>query len=940
MADPIPTVVEPVPQQEEEKEHVSFAQHADAFLHQLRLFLQLACAGLPPGASPAASAPVGAQEGTVGPRGEAGAEDDKTAKRGKGKGRAGGARANAAAPTLESTFNQLASILDQYQDQSYLLDPYLEQIVTPVADALRLHLRAWYRAQLPGPTSSAAAADSAAATVPDGLQWLGKLMYLCTKVRGHKTITHFFPHQVDDLLPVLTLLEAHNNSEQASAAGGGEELLVWQLRYTLVLWLSLVCMIPFDLHKFDVVAVKSRDTASSDSFTEDSSTVQRLIAFAKRCLSSPGKDRDASVLVLGKLFQRRDTFAELESYLAWCHAQLAPQVEEEDGASGMAFQATGIVFSLSELLKVLNPERVQRLLPRFQALLDVLEQRTSSGSALGESSAAARNSLLAKGKAKLTGRLALKLLRPPSFNAAARGVRARRLADTLQQGDTAGARGSAADEHQESGASADYDDVPEQVEGHVGVLLDTLSHPDTNVRYSAAKGLARICTRLPPSFVPQVTEAVVSLFPLNVITYPDGTQDYSAVSEYTWQGACLALAELARRGLLAPNQSSSAASTSTSSQHELDEQLAWVQRALFFDPRRGAHSVGANVRDAACYVLWALARANDEKSIQAHAVSLAQSLVCAACTDREVGIRRAASAAFQEAAGRMGLFPDGLSVIQRADFFSVGVRRHCFQRVLPSVAEHETYREPLLKHLCKVSLAHWDADVRQLAAQAVQAIVTKHHGLLEPTIQDLTAASMDQALAHGRLVGLARLAELCREIDPSDSKGFRQAMLQRATAVATSLSETTAGSLIVESACHIIAAAFDGTLASHEAERARCDEVVRAAMSRPEELIHPAAASAFRSLCLDGKTQPYLDGVTSNWTSFTDVEKQAYALALGRLDGIEAAISAQATRFLVSILPKGRLDKSTTVETRRNMCVALGQLASSADCPEGEAERR
>ncbi|CAN0574750.1 unnamed protein product, partial [Ectocarpus sp. 12 AP-2014] len=34
-----------------------------------------------------------------------------------------------------------------------------------------------------------------------------------------------------------------------------------------------------------------------------------------------------------------------------------------------------------------------------------------------------------------------------------------------------------------------------------------------------------------------------------------------------------------------------------------------VRRALAYDVRRGAGGVGAHVRDAACYVCWAFARA-------------------------------------------------------------------------------------------------------------------------------------------------------------------------------------------------------------------------------------------------------------------------------------------------------------------------------------------
>ena len=41
-----------------------------------------------------------------------------------------------------------------------------------------------------------------------------------------------------------------------------------------------------------------------------------------------------------------------------------------------------------------------------------------------------------------------------------------------------------------------------------------------------------------------------------------------------------------------------------------------IQRALAFDVRRGPHSIGAHVRDAAAYVCWACARAYEPSLLE------------------------------------------------------------------------------------------------------------------------------------------------------------------------------------------------------------------------------------------------------------------------------------------------------------------------------------
>ena len=133
------------------------------------------------------------------------------------------------------------------------------------------------------------------------------------------------------------------------------------------------------------------------------------------------------------------------------------------------------------------------------------------------------------------------------------------------------------------------------------------------------------------------------------------------------------MAELAKRGLLLPNR--------------LDSIIEIIEKALQYDVKVGAHSVGSNVRDAACYVCWAFARSYEADIMKKYVKSLANGLMKTAIFDREVNCRRAASAAFQENVGRQGNFPNGIEILQVADYFTLSNRNNAYLEVGPEIAK-------------------------------------------------------------------------------------------------------------------------------------------------------------------------------------------------------------------------------------------------------------
>jgi len=127
------------------------------------------------------------------------------------------------------------------------------------------------------------------------------------------------------------------------------------------------------------------------------------------------------------------------------------------------------------------------------------------------------------------------------------------------------------------------------------------------------------------------------------------------------------LAELCRRGLLLPNR--------------LANFVPILEKALVFDINLGNHSVGAGVRDAACYVVWSFARAYTPDIMKPHVDTLSNMLIIESLFDREVNCRRAASATFQECVGRQGNFPHGIEILTEADYFTLSNRVNAYLNV-------------------------------------------------------------------------------------------------------------------------------------------------------------------------------------------------------------------------------------------------------------------
>nr|CCC49973.1 putative tubulin folding cofactor D, fragment [Trypanosoma vivax Y486] len=277
------------------------------------------------------------------------------------------------------------------------------------------------------------------------------------------------------------------------------------------------------------------------------------------------------------------------------------------------------------------------------------------------------------------------------------------------------------------------------LEDAIGLLLEAVCHKDTVVRWSAAKGVARVCSRLSRTMAEDVITAVLDVFD-------------NEHSDSSWHGGLLAVAELCRRSILHPRH--------------LSTIVQFTTRGLSFDLSKGTYSVGSHVRDAACYVCWSIARAYDADDIKEHVYKLSTSLVVTSLFDREVHVRRAAAAAFQESVGRLGNFPDGIRLITTMDFFSLASLQNAYLHVAPVVAENSAYRGCMLDVLVSNKLLHWDRRVRCCAAQALGRLaVHENTDVIRGIARELFDRTVDNSVAvrHGAILALA---ELVGELEP------------------------------------------------------------------------------------------------------------------------------------------------------------------------------
>ncbi|RMZ85626.1 hypothetical protein DV737_g561, partial [Chaetothyriales sp. CBS 132003] len=597
---------------------------------------------------------------------------------------------------------KLPLLLDRFQEWPQLLDPVLASLIGAIVEGFTTFITRYpgtYEYQ-----SKAAQSRTATDAIVPLPTALSRLLYTFCKVRGYKVIVQLLSNEPRCVEPMLCCIREWNDSATTRSMPG----MVWQQKYVMLLWLSLLILAPFELSTLSKAKTPSVDTKLQHLCQDLPAVSQDVLTIALASLTSPSKERESAVILLVRLALRRDMQA----------LNLASRLVEYSSScllDGEAQSQTVYFYlgHLSLLYSVVNLGTTSEVAPFLARVYTLANKLAISGS--GHRITALRD--LASVRKYL-----VKILRVCLTHAIT-------LTDSVE--------------------GFDEEITNSWLEDSIQFFLESLGDKDSLVRMAASKALSVVALRLDASMSAEILEAVLGALSenvlledprtLRVITKTDLPNDQttllirnlSAVDPLQWHGLMLTLGHLLFRR--------------SAPLHQLPEIIEALLLGLEFEQRSHAGtSVGVSVRDGACFGVWTLARKystrelNDVDSVSVAGVSIPQQttqqsilqmmatrLVLSACLDPSGNIRRGSSAALQELIGR---HPDsvvqGIPVVQAVDYTAVARRSKAMIEVTAQAAAlGQQYHEALLQSLIgwRGALAA-DADSRRWAAAALRIL--------------------------------------------------------------------------------------------------------------------------------------------------------------------------------------------------------------------------
>ena len=575
--------------------------------------------------------------------------------------------------------NRTIMILYSYLEQPGLLDPILPDIIPLMTNSMLELINTYLKSK-----------NEEQKEIFENILSLSQIIYNICKIRGFGPISKFFSSEVSVFENVINFLISLPVVHVSN----------WTVNYVLILWSSLLAMVPFDI-----------DTIDSKGFL-----INNLFSYLKEELLVSSNVRDISAYGLSKFLTRPDLIKKKYLY-NYIDESIKKMMNPKE--NGNIFTMLGICLSLCELFKNGLPKDLEEFVgPIVEKLInfEFPENIKSSG-------------VWRKTFTKLIQRVVLVMLKPRS-----QAWRYKiKIRTALEKQDETKKMEEEKNEIKEEKDELDYEINFEYLETIIDFLINNLSDKEYIVRWSAAKGLGRLCERLTKSMVEEIFGNLFELL-----------KDLE--NEYAWNGTCLCIAELCKRGMILPER--------------LVELIPYLEKALLFEIDKGTFVTGSNVRDSACYIVWALARAFTTDIMKKYVERLAKTLILTILFDKEVNCRRAASAAFQENIGRQGNFPHGIEILTEADYFTLGSRNNCYFNISIFIAQYEEYYKSIVDYLYSNRLIHVESQIRDISSTALSLLVPFNpkyfvDEIIPKLIKNCTSPSL--RVRHGSLIGIGNI---------------------------------------------------------------------------------------------------------------------------------------------------------------------------------------
>lgn len=697
-----------------------------------------------------------------------------------------------------------------------------------------------------------------------------QILYVFCKVRGQKVIVRFLNNEPRFLEPMLDALETW--AHQGSSMGKWSSQMLWQERFIILWWLSHLMLAPFDLTSMssNISGRALGDFCTPIVLPTGAPPIaRRLVHVSTFYLGFASKEKEAAGMLLTRLTLKPD-MQSIDLHRTVVESVLS-SLNGSDAINSLisTHAAIGLLSFLTRFLTSSERHVAQPLLLPIYRLVQRVKSELVPLHIEIMSSALAR-------------KLLIKISRTIAVGITKIGYK---ITDIDPQFP---------------------DDALEELIGH---LIDALEDKDTSVRTAASKALSLVVMESNRDVAGQIVGNLIENLVIDS-KLSEGSQtgrvidrvedhdaggdidwvspvtlkpDLRAVNAVHWHGLVLTLSQLLFRKAI-----------------PLPELFMLIERllpALQFEQRSplGA-SVGTNVRDAACFGLWSLARRytttelsqavfpnpgfEHESTLQ----PLANDLLIAALMDPAGNIRRGASAALQEMIGR---HPDrikhGINLVQIVDYHAVALRSSAMSEVAVRASEvDETYWDAILDGLLGWrGIKSSDAQTRRQAAdtigrltfigsrqrrQATTLIVVRHqlgrtplhetderHGLLLTLASVLRA--MHEVLAEKMVAYSLPLNARVNIWHPSVNDHTVYGVAEMAAFRRRQIPSSSIPSLVLEGICRLISAtasssdttlpAWFRAISEPSAETMNlCIKIVNFSLDQADQLVIEAAADA------------------------------------------------------------------------------------------------